>query len=188
MKKMPSDGHCLFSAITHQVHGTIVGSQDHYSRIAVLRNNIVDHIEDNFNEYWESLRDTVSTLRHLENGCIEERVNTLLRRLRETNEWGGQESIAAAASILNRRIDVYYEKGPIIYFNRTAAAGGIIRLAYRLPRNSSRNAQRLKTFKHTNSPNNQHSRKHESERITNKQHIRDTRTNQYNYIRRCKLI
>ncbi|XP_055543270.1 deubiquitinase OTUD6B-like [Wyeomyia smithii] len=130
VRRIPGDGHCLFAALTAQYYGLEVGSREHTAKVWQLRKQVVRHIRDNLEEFRISLEDTTSEMHNLGNNT-EEKIDSFLRRLEGTNLWGGQETIAAAASIFNRRIDVYYEQDPIIQFNRCAAAAGVLRIAYR---------------------------------------------------------
>lgn len=136
VKKMPGDGHCLFSAILHQLYHQEVGTEEHQTKVMELRQRIVEHIKLNIEDYRASIADTIAGLTHLGRGDSESRIQTFLQKLAETNEWGGQETIAASSRIFNRRIDVYYEEGPMISFNRPAAASGVLRIAYRSFRGS----------------------------------------------------
>lgn len=104
---------------------------EHMQKVMQLRRQVVEHIRANMDTFYESLVDTVSALDHLHATDVVDRIEELLTRLADTNEWGGQESISAAANILNRRIDVYCEDGDIIRFNRSATAYGTLRIAYR---------------------------------------------------------
>ncbi|XP_055523232.1 deubiquitinase OTUD6B-like [Wyeomyia smithii] len=142
VRRMPGDGHCLFSALVHQHFKSEVGSVEHYENVRNLRRRIVEHIRSNIENFRASLVDTVEEMSHLRHTSVEGKIEEFLRNIAESNEWGGQETIAPAATILNRRIDVYYENGPIIMFNRELAAFGVLRIAYRLATRNSRNALR----------------------------------------------
>lgn len=142
VKRVPQDGHCLFSSIVHQHYKEELGTEEHYRKVMELRKKVVEHIGRNYDEFYESLADTVENMNHLGPANIESRIPLFLQRLKETNEWGGQESIAAAAQILNRRIDVYYEAGPLIVFNRSATQqSSQVRLGWRTGPLSGRESQ-----------------------------------------------
>lgn len=102
VKKIPGDGHCLFSAIIHQFYRDDIKSDAHKQKITELRRQVVGHIKDNYEEYHASLMDTVADLDHLGPMENEMRITEFLQRLEITNEWGGQETIAASAVLFNR--------------------------------------------------------------------------------------
>lgn len=142
VRRMPGDGHCLFSALVYQQFNSEVGSAEHYEKVMNLRRRVVDHIRNNMDNFRASLADTVEEMRHLGHASVEDKMEEFLQRIAESNEWGGQETIAAAAFIFNKRIDVYYEQGPLIVFNRELAVFGVLRVAYRLAARISRNTHR----------------------------------------------
>nr|XP_029734550.1 uncharacterized protein LOC115269889 [Aedes albopictus] len=130
VKRMPSDGHCLFSALIFQFTKQNVMIQHIPRRVTELHKQVVAYIKSNMENFRESLMDTVGVRDYLGHDA-DTRVQEFLRRLEESNEWGGEESVAAAANIFKRRIDVYCEDGGIITFNRSDTARGVLRIAYR---------------------------------------------------------
>lgn len=130
VRRMPSDGHCLFSALVCQFYRSGCDDPNHLQKVMELRRQVALHIRNNMETFRVSLADTVNMLGHTGQD-VESRIEALLKRIEESNEWGGQESIAAAANILRRRIDVYYEDGGVVAFNRSDTARGVLRIAYR---------------------------------------------------------
>lgn len=141
VKRMPSDGHCLFSALICQFYKTECDDPAHPQRVTELRKQVVAYIKSNMENFRESLMDTVGVRDYLGHDA-DTRVQEFLRRLEESNEWGGEESVAAAANIFKRRIDVYCEDGGIITFNRSDTARGVLRIAYRAATTRESRAER----------------------------------------------
>ncbi|KAL1400304.1 hypothetical protein pipiens_007547 [Culex pipiens pipiens] len=141
VRKIKGDGHCLFAAIVCQFHGTQETDAGHIQRIMELRNQVVVYIRSHMEDFRMSLEDTIRDNRY-PGADTEEQIDNFLERLATTNEWGGQESISAAAHILQRKIELYYENGPVISFNREAVVFGVIKIAYRLAVRKSRNRVR----------------------------------------------
>lgn len=141
VRKIKGDGHCLFAAIVCQFFGTQETDAGHTQRIMELRNQVVVYIRSHMEDFRMSLEDTIRDNRY-PGADTEEQINNFLERLATTNEWGGQESISAAAHILQRKIELYYENGPVISFNREAVVFGVIKIAYRLAVRKSRNRVR----------------------------------------------
>ncbi|XP_062542417.1 uncharacterized protein LOC134210380 [Armigeres subalbatus] len=129
---MPSDGHCLFSALVCQFYHSDPGEAEHSNKVMELRRQVVEYIKNNMEDFRETLNDTASTLDHLNGYDVESKIEDFLTRLSESNEWGGAETISAAANIMRRRIDIYNENGEIITFNRSDTCRGVLRIAYRL--------------------------------------------------------
>lgn len=128
---MPGDGHCLFSSLICQYHRTSCDAPGHLPRVWDLRRMVVDYIRQHLQEYWYSLLDTVQLI-NVRGQSEAERVEAFLQRLETTAEWGGHETISAAAVIYCRQIEVFCEHGSILTFNDSARVNGVIRIAYRV--------------------------------------------------------
>lgn len=53
------DGSCFFASIVHQLYGFVIGSNQHEKMTASLRKNVIEHIQNNFNEYRHDLQGRV---------------------------------------------------------------------------------------------------------------------------------
>lgn len=118
---MPADGHCLFSALLHQLHGRMPSEAE----IRELRRRVVDHVEERLasedSEDWlvainNTLeRDLALRLRYppVVNGRdvpLETRRQAFLQRLRK-DEWGAFETLRAVATLERVNIRVHREAG-----------------------------------------------------------------------------
>ncbi|MGI9214782.1 MAG: patatin-like phospholipase family protein, partial [Gammaproteobacteria bacterium] len=92
LKDIPRDGHCLYSAISLYL------GED----VAFLRNIVAAHLEENVGEYQDFFVNETLT------------PEEYIRRIRNTDEWGGELEIIILNKLLNRPIIVIGKNGKII--------------------------------------------------------------------------
>lgn len=57
--KINPDGSCFFASIAHQLHGFVIGSHQHEEMTASLRKDVIEHIQQNFDEFRYDLQGRV---------------------------------------------------------------------------------------------------------------------------------
>lgn len=142
LQTMKGDGSCLFRAIAHQLNTTIkVNSPKIGSLAKELRQQVVSHINENYNDYKRQLMNAIFD-RQIDPLCEvpnidDECKNFLQNDLPSDNCWGGQESIMALSLLHAVNIFVFDEDGPVhcanmfnVNYNKS------ICIAYRLHRRS----------------------------------------------------
>ena len=123
--KIPSDGHCLFSALLHQLHlhglgGSLPGAPNHAHQVAELRRRVVQYIQDRLGAQrleWEECLDVIvedmpdmypSLNEAGEPVPLEQRVESFLADL-AGSAWGGDETLRAFAELEGVSIVVHNE-------------------------------------------------------------------------------
>lgn len=135
LAKIAGDGSCLFGAITHQLFGYKINSDEHVQATRQLRQNVVHYISEHLSTFEGALLDQVSD--HSDLSQMEDFrracqifVNDYLSR---DNVWGGQETIQAAQEMFSVNILVFREPNSYNYVHRFDEPNTrILLLAYRL--------------------------------------------------------
>lgn len=102
LKEVPSDGNCLFSAVSHQIPEKDVWN---------LRKKVASYIQKHPDDY----------LPFLSNEQTGEPMNSdefqdYLRKMAETPAWGGQIELRALSNLLEIPIKVIQAEGPVVEF------------------------------------------------------------------------
>lgn len=97
--EIPSDGNCLYTAISHQVPN---------ETYETLRRKTAQYMRENPDEFLPFLTK--------ENGDSynEDDFETFLQKTAETAEWGGQLEVKAMSSALHHPIEIIQGEGPLI--------------------------------------------------------------------------
>ncbi|CAC5357542.1 OTUD6 [Mytilus coruscus] len=97
--EIPSDGNCLYTAISHQVPN---------ETYETLRRKTAQYMRENPDEFLPFLTK--------ENGDSynEDDFETFLQKTAETAEWGGQLEVKAMSSVLHHPIEIIQGEGPLI--------------------------------------------------------------------------
>jgi len=111
MKEIPSDGHCMYRAVSHQIdHLSIDGgdSLSHKSGYVIMRRMASEYMrshKDDFMPFFTAPKDAKDPEKAFEEHCD---------RVCKTSEWGGQMELRALMLALNRTIHVYSADSPIM--------------------------------------------------------------------------
>lgn len=137
------DGNCLFGSLAHQIYRHNLNSDAHKSATNTLRNDVVNYIKQNYEEFEQHLRGHIMELeesglsdafglhgisdidakcKHLLNNCL---VNS--------GFWASGESLKAVAHVCNVNIIVIYENGPMYCVTTGELSDRTVVIAYRLP-------------------------------------------------------
>lgn len=136
--KIPMDGDCLYSSIAHQLFGNDLNSPEHKTSTNKLRANVVEFIQQNFEEFEFELRGHVYQLKEykripaIDKICdVHEACQYLLNEcLIRPGFWGGRESLKAIASLYDVNIISFYENGPVEFITQQQSNRHVI-IAYR---------------------------------------------------------
>lgn len=124
--KIPGDGNCLFSALTHQLENKRINGKNHQAATSKLRADVVKYILDNYSKFSHHLRNRVYELKErkgtlknkakiktedTENIDMECKLFVKLA-LSKTSTWGGAESIHAVSEMKQVNIVLFNENGP----------------------------------------------------------------------------
>lgn len=100
IKIIAGDGHCLFSAIPHQLYKTDIRSEEHNRRIWETRGQIAEYIKHNLQSFHNILIASINEPEATVSGSTEqEQIQSFLHNLQTTREWGGTETVIAAAEL-----------------------------------------------------------------------------------------
>lgn len=143
IREAEKDGNCLFSSLCHQIYYHPVGSEEHETQWIKLRNDVVKHIQKNFNDYVQYLKSRVYNLNsEVEEDMLHTECRKFLDELSKPYTWGGIETIRAVGEIFKVNIVVInddktcnmpcafnseYEKCVLVYFS---IVGGTVRNHY----------------------------------------------------------
>ncbi|KAK3917648.1 OTU domain-containing protein 2 [Frankliniella fusca] len=140
---MRGDGDCLFAAITHQLFNPIPYSEDHKKQIREAREKSVKFLKENLDK--PDIKYTLTTYLNQNSSKEIESIESLLERIENGDEWGGEECIYALSNAYNCSITVHQESRdellvrPLIYNPKGSLK---VEIVYRLPKlmeNESRN-------------------------------------------------
>ena len=131
VQRMPSDGHCLFSALVHQMYGHDIESPAHTAAVWSLRQEVVTHIHEHLSSYWFSLLETTNSLGLAEDVQLR-RIHEFLIRMRDDREWGGEETMLAVTRMYNCNVLVYNEAGTRHTIPAPTPSDTTLHIAYRL--------------------------------------------------------
>jgi endonuclease/exonuclease/phosphatase family metal-dependent hydrolase len=143
-QKISGDGSCLFGAMAHQIHRSVINSQQHRNETKVIRRKIAQYIRNNLDSRIEFRYSILQRLQE-DNTMTEEEsvresqrnendmISNFLEQLEKNFQcWGGEESISAAKEIYERNIIVYQEEGNTIIYETTSNLPQTpIRIVYR---------------------------------------------------------
>lgn len=126
------DGNCLFSALAHQIFHVKLNSSEHEKATMDLRQESVNYIKGNFNEFAHDIRgrvlDKMPSSEDIEKECTFF-VNQCLPR---AGCWGGFESIKAISKMYKINILIFSENGAYYFANRfDAGYNASVCLAFR---------------------------------------------------------
>jgi len=103
---IPSDGHCLYAAVSHQLgyHGSQGLSQD----VATLRTQVSSYLLKNRDDF----------INYLEENLVnsQEEFHRYCQDIKDTSCWGGQIEIQVLSKILGKQIRVVQAEGPCLVF------------------------------------------------------------------------
>lgn len=140
------DGDCLFGALAHQIYRNNLNSVEHQEATRKLRQDVVDYINTNYEEFQQYLQGHVYDLHeagHSELYGLHEIDDMDLKCKHLLNEllinpgfWASGESLRAIACLHDVNIIVFYENGPIYAVNKTGELSKqTVVIAYRKTRN-----------------------------------------------------
>lgn len=112
ISQIPGFGDCLFGALSHQLYGGKIRSEEHNSSTNKIRADIVNHINQNYDSYEWALKGAVynQVNGHVDN--IEKACKDFLKNdLPNQFTWAGEESIRAAHEFFGVNILIINEKG-----------------------------------------------------------------------------
>lgn len=132
--EMPKDGNCLFKAIAHQLNYVSNGSNEHDMLSFKLRNDCVEHIKNNIEQYQREIAERIyHTHPDKKMVSIEDCTSYVNNNLSKPGTWGGAEVLKAVTLIFNTNILVLSEKGSVYFgYNFNPKYDRTIMLAYRL--------------------------------------------------------
>lgn len=96
------DGHCLFAAFALQIYGCNLNSEDHRSKIVELRDQVVQHIGQNFHDSLHCLKGRVYEKKEKSGGSQPSKDVTsesFVSKHLSNNAWGGMETFKAISEI-----------------------------------------------------------------------------------------
>lgn len=127
--KIQMDGNCMLGSLVHQIFGYDLNSDDHKVATQKLRSDIVDYINQNYEQFGQHLRGHISDLeecgldetlglRKIEN--IDAKCKYLVNNcMINSGFWASGESLKATCCLHNVNIIVFYEAGPIYCIHKT---------------------------------------------------------------------
>lgn len=113
--KIKKDSNCLFSSLCHQIFGYSPGSKEHEKVTKELRNDVVKHIDGNFDSFKFQLIGRLYEKGDRNEFVLDDNMDKQARdfvknELRKASTWGGGESIKAVSEIHKVNIIVFPEK------------------------------------------------------------------------------
>lgn len=111
--KITGDGNCLFGAISHQLNGMKIDSDEHKKSAIQMRNDVITHIKNNLSQYEFDIKGRIfekypgRIITDLKKDCIW----YIDRFLAPKTAFGGTESLKAISIIHKVNIIVFSEKG-----------------------------------------------------------------------------
>ena len=118
--RITGDGHCLFSALLHQLHGSLQEGRAHSAQVAALRRRVVQYVRTQLAgpdaESWiEMLRDNVNAQANAyppdqDDADDAVRIFNYLEALL-LNEWGASETLRAVAEMERVNVTMHIEAG-----------------------------------------------------------------------------
>lgn len=105
------DGNCLFSAISHQLECVKTGSNEHKAFAINLRKKIVEHIQNNIDQFAQALKYRDNSEIDVEPSGSE----FISSDLCKDGVWGGTETLLATSRIFEVNIVVFKENGPFYF-------------------------------------------------------------------------
>lgn len=117
---VPADGHCLYSAVAHQMK-TIEISSGIPTSVEGLRNATADYLLKHEEEYIPFVEEIDGDKTAFKRYC---------ERLRSTAVWGGQVELKALADILDAGIEVYAANMPIVQMGKCDDTSSVLRVSY----------------------------------------------------------
>lgn len=115
------DGNCMYGSLAHQLHCVKINSKEHIDLTAKLRKDVVNHIDNNFQQYTQALKFRLSNSNPEKAG--KEFISTDLSK---DGKWGGSETLLCVSNMFKVNILMFHERGPISFatvynanFNRT---------------------------------------------------------------------
>lgn len=126
---MPKDGHCLFSSLLHQLQFRDLCLPSQQPDVMTFRANVADYIRHHLNDHRGSLVDTLNVY-ELPPEEQDVQIDRYLVRLRDTNEWGGEETLAAVSRMFDCRIVIYQEYGVAHAYGSSSSPGRELHIAY----------------------------------------------------------
>lgn len=111
--EIPALGSCLYGALSHQLYGEKITSDEYNAFVKQIRVDVVSHISQNYASYLQALKGTVferadgKPVRDIVKACK----NFLHNELPNESTWGGGESIKAVHEMNGVNILIIYENG-----------------------------------------------------------------------------
>lgn len=106
-----TDGNCLFSALAHQLECHKIGSIEHKLATANLRKKVVEHIQNNIDQYAQTLK-----YRYSDGGDVQKSGSEFISTdLCKEGVWGGSETLVATTQLFEVNIVVFNENGPFYF-------------------------------------------------------------------------
>lgn len=120
IKPVSADGHCLYSAIAHQMEITDLSSSVSAS-VQDLRNVTADYLMSHKDDYMPFLETVNGDETLFKKYCDD---------LRNEAVWGGQVEVRAMAEILGTEIEVYAANMPVIKMGRPCESKPVLRVSF----------------------------------------------------------
>jgi len=127
IKEIPSDGNCLFRAISDQIQHTSAQSKDqvkmdHFALRALAAQHIRSH-RDDYEPYLEEGTNFATYCTRIASSVPVNGADVL---------WGGQIEIQALSVCLQKCIEVYSAEAPVLRMGATASGGDgdVLRVSY----------------------------------------------------------
>lgn len=114
VNKIVGDGNCLFATAVHQIEFVKIGSTEHAKKTALLRQQVVKHIRENFQWYKQVLKGQVDC----DDASIDELGKQYLEKLSGDGFWAGSEALSAIANMHKVNILSFCEKGTYSFTTR----------------------------------------------------------------------
>lgn len=142
------DGNCLFASLVHQIHLIKIGSKEHDVKTAQLRQEVVDHIRKNFEQYKQAMKTRIVQYCEAKGISVpiqlEEAYKTLIENdLAKPGFYGGNETVLAVSEMYGVNVLQFTERGPITFASGNRRFEKTIFLAYRINQHTSKNDEQV---------------------------------------------
>lgn len=135
--RIPGDGDCLFSSLSHQIWGSLPGTEQLAFHNRTLRSLVVHHFNQHLAEWSDRIHAqavAAFTDLGLASVCLELSVSQLVQHylqcLRQPGFWGGEDAIFVIAQAFGLRVEVFREHSAALTINATG--GKTLQIVHRI--------------------------------------------------------